>query len=55
MDWQGSHHQITIEANNARWLERQASAMRKWVPIPELAEHDHTDNRAGVSATRPAL
>jgi len=25
------------------------------VPIPELAEHNHADNRAGVSATRPAL
>ena len=29
--------------------------MGKWIPVPELAEHDHANDGAGVLRARPAL
>lgn len=47
--------QVLVKTDDASRLECQARAVRKRIPVPELAEQNHTNNSAGVAAARPAL
>lgn len=51
----GTDLQVLVKTNDTSRLEGQARAVRQRVPIPELAEQNHTHNSAGVAAARPAL
>jgi len=46
---------IMIQANDASGGECQTSTVRQGVPVPELAKHNHPNDRTGVSASSAAL
>lgn len=50
-----THLEISRDSNDGSRLERQTCAVRKRVPVPELSEQGHTDNRTHALASSATL
>lgn len=53
--WNKTYLEIVVQANDAGGRECQTSTVRQWVPVPELAEHNHPNDRTSISASSTAL